>query len=428
MRAGATNFRGSGWRRCANGSRAPEFAPSIGVGEGRRLQPLAAGLTRKSSRVLFRYRRYFAVLSFLLLATPLFAGLVEPDSAASILKEGRTPAPAPTAPTSAKQLIALPAQVDAYLQDRFGLREKMIRLHKDLTKPVLPGGNSAILVGLDGRLFYLGDEMVLQSAGQVLRERRVTATADTLASIRDALRSRGIRFLVALPPNSSTIYPDDLPSWARNPGKRTEYDLLLDDLADRGVETVDLRPAVKSVRPEGPAYLMYDAHWTARAALAGFNAIAEADLHPDWRLDPKTSLGPPAERRGGDVARILGVQDDVAEKTETLDLPSRGTSQYLSEGPMPDYALTSNKSGPTIMVIGDSFTAGYFPPMLLQHAGRAIWLHHHRCGFDWKWIDKFHPDEVWWAPTERFLLCEPDAYPIDFAATGSGRSVSNGRR
>jgi hypothetical protein len=365
--------------------------------------------------VLFRYRRYFALLSFLLLATPLVVGLVAPDNPASLLREGRKPAPTPTAPTSAEALIALPAQVDAYLQDRFGLREKMIRLHKDLTKPVLPGGNGAILIGLDGRLFYLGDEMVLQSAGRVLRERRVTATADTLASIGDALRSRGIRFLVAPPPNSSTIYPDDLPSWARNPGKRTEYDLLLDDLTDRGVETVDLRPAVRSVRREGRAYLMYDAHWTARAALAGFNAIAEADFHPDWRLDPKTSLGRPAERRGGDVARILGVQDDVVETAETLDLPSAGRSQNLSEGPMPDYVLTSDKSGPTIMVIGDSFTAGYFPPMLLQHAGRAIWLHHHRCGFDWKWIDKFHPDEVWWAPTERFLLCEPDTHPIDFA-------------
>ena len=42
--------------------------------------------------------------------------------------------------------------------------------------------------------------------------------------------------------------------------------------------------------------------------------------------------------------------------------------------------------------------------MLSQHVGRAIWIHHHDCGFDWPLIDKYRPDEVWWAPTERFLL------------------------
>ena len=60
---------------------------------------------------------------------------------------------------------------------------------------------------------------------------RVADAADLIVAMRDALGKRGIGFLVALPPNSSTIYPDDLPKWARNPGKKTEYDLLLEALA-----------------------------------------------------------------------------------------------------------------------------------------------------------------------------------------------------
>jgi len=80
-----------------------------------------------------------------------------------------------------------------------------------------------------------------------------------------------------------------------------------------------------------------------------------------------------------------------------------------------DHVITSGKPGPTIMVIGDSFIASYFPTMLSLHIGHAIWVHHHQCGFDWKLIDKFHPDEVWWAPTERFLVCDPGVHPVDFA-------------
>jgi len=100
--------------------------------------------------------------------------------------------------------------------------------------------------------------------------------------------------------------------------------------------------------------------------------------------------------------------------SESFDLQALGDDEALSEGVMPDHLITSGKEGPTIMVIGDSFTASYFPAMLSLHAGRAIWVHHHQCAFDWKLIDRFHPDEVWWTPTERFLVCDLGAHPLDF--------------
>jgi hypothetical protein len=363
--------------------------------------------------MLSPYRRLFAVLSFLLLATPLVVGFVRPDDPASIRKEGRRLAPTPTAPDSWEGLRALPKEVDAYLQDHFGLRERMIRTHRDLSHPVLLG-NESVLIGRNGRMFYLGNEMVRQSAGLVMRDQQVADAADMLAAMREALSRRGIRFLVAVPPNASTIYQDDLPLWAQNHGTRTEYDLFLDDLAARGVKAVDLRPVVKSVQSERKAYFMNDTHWTAPAAVAGFNAIVEADGRPDWHIDPATALGSPSIRKGGDVARILGVENEVAESADELALPSAGKTENLSDGAMPDHVDTSDKPGLTVMVIGDSFTAYNFPPMLLQHVKRAVWLNHHLCGFDWKRIDEFHPDEVWWIPTERFLVCNIGAHPINF--------------
>ena len=365
--------------------------------------------------MLPRRRRYFCVLAFLLVATPLVWGVVLPDSPELIYREGRRLAAAPAPPEGLAGWITLPGEVDAYLRDRFGLRHAMIKLHKDLTHPVLLKVNTAALIGRDGRMFYQGNEMVRQSAGIVLRDQRVAEAADMLAAMRDALAKRGIGFLVTVPPNASTIYQDDLPVWAQAQGRKTEYDLFLEDLATRGVKAVDLRPAMKAVRSEGEAYLLHDAHWTARGALAGFNAVVEADGRPEWRIDPGTALGPPEERKGGDVARILGVQDEVSEMTETLALPSPGKDEALSQDVMPDHIIMSGKPGPTVMVIGDSFTAGYFPLMLSQHVGRAIWIHHHQCGFDWKLIDRFHPDEVWWAPTERFLVCDPGVIPVNFS-------------
>ncbi len=157
--------------------------------------------------MLRRYRRYLALLAFGLLATPLVVGIVKPDSPAAILKEGRYLTPAPEAPASRDAWLGLPKAIDAYLRDHFGLRQVLIRAHKDVTRPLLGLGNDSVLIGRDGRMFYLGEETVRQSAGLLVRDRRLADTADMLARMNEELRARGIRFLVA----PAAERGDDLP-------------------------------------------------------------------------------------------------------------------------------------------------------------------------------------------------------------------------
>ena len=273
-----------------------------------------------SRGMLARGRRCFALVAFALVVTPLVVGLVRPDFPAAVLKEGRRLAPAPEAPAALADWLALPGAIDAYLKDHFGLRQALITAHKELTKPMLGLGNDSVLIGRDGRMFYLGEEAVRQSAGLVLRDERVADAVGLVAAMKEDLKRRGIRFLVASPPNAATVYQDDLPEWAQNRGRPTEYGLFMDGLAARRVKAVDLRPVMDEARTEGAAYLWHDSHWTARGALAAFNAVVAADGHPDWRLDPAAALAPPAPRNGGDLARLLGVQDAVTEEAEELQV------------------------------------------------------------------------------------------------------------
>jgi alginate O-acetyltransferase complex protein AlgJ len=403
-----------GVRSMLSTSRTAAKSPSLNWSSLPQDRPWVSRLdtAQASSGMLRRHRRLFAVAAFLLLATPLAVGILRPDSPELIYKEGRRLAPPPAASDGLKDWAVLPGQIDAYLKDHFGFRHLMIQLHKDLTKPMLGFGGSEVLIGRDGRMFYLGAEMVRQSAGLIFRDQKVADSANRLAAMRDALEKRGIAFFVLALPSTSSIYQDDLPIWAQSHGRKTEYDLFLQDLAERGIKTVDLRPPLKEAASEGKAYLLHDSHWTARGAIAGFNAAVEADSHPDWRVDPAKALGTPQEIRGGDLARLLGDQDEVTETAELLALPVGGKQEILSQDLMPAHIITSGKPGPTILVVGDSFTAGFFPPMLAQHVGRAIWVHYndHGCRFDWSLIDKYRPDEVWWAPVERALICNSDAH------------------
>ena len=152
--------------------------------------------------MLLRHRRIFALVAFFALAAPLVVGLVAPDSPATVLREGRSLAPAPRLPTTGASWLALPAAVDAYLKDHFGLRDALITAHRELTKPMLAFGNDSVLVGRGGRMFFLGEDTVRQSAGLLVRDQRVAEATDMLTRMNDELQARGIRFLVAMPPKA----------------------------------------------------------------------------------------------------------------------------------------------------------------------------------------------------------------------------------
>ena len=69
-----------------------------------------------------------------------------------------------------------------------------------------------------GDRFGWSDELSPLSAGLIRHDELVTATANMLAAMKDALEVRGARF--ASPRNSATIYGDYFPRWARNNGNR----------------------------------------------------------------------------------------------------------------------------------------------------------------------------------------------------------------
>jgi hypothetical protein len=103
-------------------------------------------------------------------------------------------------------------------------------------------------------MFYRLEELVTQSAGIVRRDDVVADTVAVLVEINDLLKKQGIRFVVASPPNSASIYADELPRWLRNQGRFTEYDLLLGALRAHGVNVVDLRAPLRQARMKGNMY------------------------------------------------------------------------------------------------------------------------------------------------------------------------------
>jgi len=359
--------------------------------------------------------KFLMLAAGLLLSLPAlgqFSGLA-PDPFTYEGEKGQLAQP-PRFPRSPAAWRDLPFFIDFYLKDHFGFRPLMILAMSEL-RYALRSVNAKAYANLDGRLFLRSDHMLEQSAGVIRRDAQVIETAGFLARLQGVLAKRGVRFLVASPPNASTIYRDQLPQWARTHGRATEYDLLLEQLAANGVVGIDLRPLLLAARASGETYFRYDTHWTPRGALVSFDAVAEAAGHREWQLDPPAILRRTGSRVG-DLAAIIGMPGRLKEPIETADLPA-GAKTPLSppaKALVPGFApflVESNIAGPTIMIIGDSFTFGQeflFADFLLQHAHRVIWQPHNFCNFDWGLVEQFQPAEIWWMPTERFQNCAPE--------------------
>ena len=363
-----------------------------------------------------RFRRVWLALVSALVLTPLAVMILSPERARVSEEEMRDLAAAPAWPARFDDWMRLPRATDAWLGDRFGLRRALVHARAALIHDWLRGGTTErVLVAHDGRLILRGEGALPQSAGRLLRGAALTRTADLIAEVRTLLAARGVGFLYAVAPNGATILTEALPAWARNPGRETEYDRMMALARARGINAIDLRPTLREAMAGGDVYFRYDSHWNQRGEVFGFNEIAARGGHPDWRVDPATAFAAPRMRVGGDLARLVGLGLDLRaeEPTSVVPVPP---AENLAPTPHVATRVVSGRPGPVLLILGDSFAEHLFQQLPLPHAGAVIWVHHNRCAFDWAWIDRFKPDEVWWVTTERYMPCF-DARPLHMPAT-----------
>ena len=254
----------------------------------------------------------FALLAFWLLATPLVVGLVAPDSPASDPQGRALPcASADGCPRPAASWLAA-AGGGRRLSARTisALRQALITAHRELTKPMLGFGNDSVLVGRDGRMFYLGEETVRQSAGLLVRDRE-GGRRDGYARAHER-RASGAGNPLPGRVAARTARPSTRTTCRigrKTRASRPSTTCLLAKLAAKGVTAVDLRPAVRKARSR-----------RARSSICtiriGRPEARSPPLTPSSRrtvtrtggsIRPRRS-GPCDPRKGGDLARMLGVR------------------------------------------------------------------------------------------------------------------------
>lgn len=365
-------------------------------------------------------RRWLLLIWFTLLMAPAI-GLFGPWERSSV-RESRMLGQPPHWPRTLSGWLDLPRETDAFVRDQFAGRDVMIRINSKLRGRLNDNGpnqTSPVLAGNNG--YLLLREGLAQSAGVEHAPLEAAQSGALICQMQQRLEARGARFLFAIAPSPAEIYPEIVPEWVGTPSTPTDYDLLMQAAQRCGAHTLDLRPVLRAQRDTYALYRRTDTHWTEHGALLAYDAVVDAIGQHDWRIEPERVAWRQV-RQLGDLTRMTDAEDDTREVTYTPVLDELTTLAPVErEFPTPDafrdqptFIRDYPREGFSVLVIGDSFTRRFFPMYLAPFVRRVSFVHHQRCGLDWRDVERAEADIVLYMPTERAALCQLNTSPRNF--------------
>lgn len=153
---------------------------------------------------------------------------------------------------------------EKYLNDNFGFRSDMVRLHNQLYFSFFDKAYANdVVIGKNGYLYekvYIDAYYGANYAGDSLlneRIRKIAVITDTLAKKKKAL-------IVVLAPGKARYFPQYIPDRLRKPVGKSNYEKYARDLPRFGVPTFDCTKYFEALRDTSryPLFARYGTHWS----------------------------------------------------------------------------------------------------------------------------------------------------------------------
>jgi len=279
-----------------------------------------------------------------------------------------------------------------------------------------------VLVGKDGWLQFTGNNNLDDYQNALnFSAAELQAVAATIQACHEYAREHNMTFLIVVPPNKASIYPDKMPEQIQPISRVARIDQLNNYLRKHNIpEVLDLRPALREARQQQDVYYKLGTHWNEYGAYIAYDAIINTlsqdypELEPysakflRFRLNPAKLI----ERGDMDTARILQVNHLSLEPTLfftrklndvyfQLDFPvPRGIPTYTRISWIPDSNL------PSLLMYYDSFGRVGLNSYLGLNFSKVFYIHRNSSSvfFNRQTIEQFSPDIVIFEIVERNLI------------------------
>ncbi len=259
-------------------------------------------------------------------------------------------------------------EIDAYLKDRFGLREKLIELDSNLKYKLLDdSGNERVILGKDNWLFYRQEgnyEDYLKV--NLVKKDYANRFAEEIKEKQEWCNQNGIAFIFMICPNKHTVYPEKYP--LKRPDGITRTEQLIKVMEEKGVNY--LYPYSKLLENKSkyslPLYYKLDTHWNNLGTYIAFLELykkVKSSLEWPTLLSEIEYSFTVADSTGGDLSLMLGLNNEVETKLDFNPKDGNWLKYHKcieKSGPsLPFYKTVitenTNKDLPSALIFRDSF-------------------------------------------------------------------------
>jgi hypothetical protein len=289
-----------------------------------------------------------------------------------------------------RSLLKWPGNLLWYLKSNMGFRGALVRAHGRFVWSVLGGSPAPESVLRADPWLFLKSERVPDDFRRVdpFSDADLGRWSEVLEGRRRWLAARGIRYLIVIAPNKETVYAGAVPPWVtRAPGPSRLAQLVARVRATTAVEIADLTAPLEKATAR--VYHLTDTHWNDLGAFVGYRSVIE-HLEPWFKelrpLDRSDMVDEEEVTRGGDMARVCGLQLDLREPQMRLALRPgvsegarfadgspltfdridvRGRQRFVTRAPRGEIA--------SAVILRDSFGEALIP-YLSRHFQTATWI------------------------------------------------------
>lgn len=298
-------------------------------------------------------RAAFVAAALIVMALPCALMPVLPSTLGA---ENRLPAEWPALKTEeGKFNTEYPDQYEAWLQDHVALRNVWIGLHSRLLRAMNTSSQEQVVLGKGDWLFYR-DMLNDYTGAEPLSENEIARMALVLDTVDQGLKARGSGLTVAVIPNKSSIYPEQmLDAYPRRDTPGTFEQLK----AASHVRFVPVQEALAEQSDKG-LYFHGDVHWNGMGARIGANKILETLSEAVGKELPRPDPADDYEVKvdwPGDLTRML---DPYATECEPQQYYGDKFRFKYKKRPRSVEDLTINTNGGKVnaklLILRDSFT------------------------------------------------------------------------
>jgi hypothetical protein len=280
-------------------------------------------------------------------------------------RENRMLARWPDVPRNFAQAKQFSDKFLAHFRDTFGFRNLMIRgVALARYSGIGERNENRVIVGKDGWLFYSKDDKYMADRGlDPFSEAELDQWQELFEKREKYFRERGIVFLLEIPPDKQTIYPEYMPDDFAHPPRPSRLDQLIERLKKRNspVMIVDLRPALLEAKKERQVYFKTDSHWNDDGIYPAYVALlkAVAEAMPGFKFTPQpaSNFMVTDGTRKGDLAQQLDLWSEYREDIRKWIRRDLVNDEKAFEA-LPTAPFTvGDPRGPRLLTYNDSFMA-----------------------------------------------------------------------